>query len=186
MAFLEIFVVAVGLALDAFAVSLGAAAGGFANNPRAAFRLAFHFGLFQAVMPLIGWLVGIQVAGWVSAIDHWIAFGLLAFVGIRMIRSGLGPAGAFAADPSRGVTLVMLSVATSIDALAVGLSLAMVGVRILLPCVIIGVVAAGLSLVGIRLGSSVSAKYGKFMEVLGGVLLILIGIRILVAHMLLQ
>jgi putative Mn2+ efflux pump MntP len=184
MALLEILAVAVGLALDAFAVSLGAAASGFAGNRRAAFRLAFHFGLFQAVMPLIGWLVGIQVAGWVSAVDHWLAFGLLAFVGIRMIRSGLAPAGRFTADPSRGATLIMLSVATSIDALAVGLSLAMVGIRILLPCIIIGLVTASLSLVGIRLGAIVSARYGKLMEVLGGVLLILIGLRILLSHML--
>lgn len=183
MSLLEILVIAVGLALDAFAVSLGAAAGGFARNRRATFRLAFHFGLFQAVMPMIGWLVGVQLVGWVSAVDHWIAFGLLAFVGVRMIRSGFRPTETFAVDPSRGATLVILSVATSIDALAVGLSLAMVGMRILLPCIIIGVVTASLSLIAIHLGNIVSARYGKFMEIFGGILLILIGIRILAAHL---
>ena len=184
MAVLQLLGGAFGLALDAFAVSLGAAAAGFVHGPRAAFRLAFHFGLFQAVMPLIGWLIGIQMAEWVAAFDHWIAFGLLAFVGIRMIRSGCGQADMPASDPSRGATLVMLSIATSIDAFAVGISLAMIAIRILLPCIIIGLVAAGLSLVGIRLGTIVSTRFGKRMEIIGGVLLLLIGIRILLAHLL--
>ena len=117
--------------MDACAVTLGCAASGAARGPRAAFRLSFHFGLFQFIMPVLGWAVGTELARLVSNWDHWIAFGLLAFVGLRMIHSGLHPNVQTALhDPSRGLRLMMLSVATSIDALAVGLSLAMLRVNI--------------------------------------------------------
>src|SRR5512136_2013208 len=86
-----IVLIAIGMAMDCTAVSLGVASGGYANSPRPIFRLAFHFGLFQALMPILGWLVGLSVADLVSGTDHWIAFGLLGFVGVRMIRSGLNP-----------------------------------------------------------------------------------------------
>jgi putative Mn2+ efflux pump MntP len=91
MNLIEILLIAVGLAMDCFAVSLGIGTTRFASGPRPRFRLSFHFGLFQALMPVLGWLVGTRVAGLVSAFDHWIAFGLLALVGVRMIRSGLEP-----------------------------------------------------------------------------------------------
>ncbi|MBT4504763.1 MAG: manganese efflux pump [Gemmatimonadetes bacterium] len=184
MAIIEIFAIAIGLALDAAAVSIGAAAGGFADNRRAVFRLAFHFGLFQAFMPFIGWLLGVQLAGWFAAWDHWIAFVLLSFVGGRMIRSGFDASDDFQRDPSRGSMLVLLSFATSVDALAVGFSLAMLNVQILLPCLVIGFVTAGLSLGGIRIGSSLSGRFGKRMEIFGGFLLLAIGLRILVTHLL--
>src|SRR5512139_3125848 len=121
----EILLVAVGLAMDAFAVSLGIGTTRFANSARPRFRLAWHFGLFQALMPTLGWLVGMGVAHFIAAFDHWIALGLLAFVGVRMIRSGSSAdVESHQTDPSRGGTLVLLSVAVSIDAFAVGLSLA--------------------------------------------------------------
>lgn len=135
-------------------------------------------------MPLLGWLAGVELAVWVSAWDHWVAFGLLALVGARMIRAGCGAGTTFEADPSRGLTLVMLALATSIDAFAVGLSLAMVGLRIILPCVTISVVTAVLSLLGIRLGTVLGGRWGMRMEVVGGVILLLVGIRILLAHLL--
>lgn len=182
MAPVELLGVAIGLALDAAAVSFGAAASGFTRDPRARFRLAFHFGLFQALMPPFGWFLGIQTTDWVATWDHWIAFGLLALVGARMIRSGVETETTFRSDPSRGAMLVVLSVATSIDALVVGLTLALLGVQILLPCLLIGLITAGLSLVGIRLGASLSARFGKRMEILGGFLLLLIGVRILLEH----
>ncbi|MBU1700341.1 MAG: manganese efflux pump MntP family protein [Candidatus Eisenbacteria bacterium] len=182
MVILEIIAIAIGLSLDAVAVSLAAAAAGYSNSRGAIFRLAFHFGLFQALMPLIGWLIGEQVVGWAARIDHWIAFGLLAFVGFRMIRSGWRPAASLSYDPTRGKMLVLLSLATSIDALAVGLSLAMVGVSIVLPCLLIGLVTATLSLMAIYLGSRIGARFGKRMEIAGGIILVLIGLRILVSH----
>jgi putative Mn2+ efflux pump MntP len=149
------------------------------------FRLAFHFGLFQALMPILGWLVGSTINQWIAPFDHWIAFGLLAFVGIRMIRSGLqNEDEAVTIDPSRGATLIMLSVATSIDAFAVGLSLAVLGVSIILPSIIIGLVAGGMSLLGIFLGGRLGKKFGKRMEVVGGVILIVIGARVVISHLL--
>jgi len=184
MPFLEILFIAIGLAMDAFAVSLAAAASGLAKGRRAAFRLSFHFGLFQFMMPVIGWFLGSRVARYVSAYDHWVAFGLLAFVGVRMIRAGLKEGEQdYRTDPSRGMMLVTLSVATSIDAMAIGLSLAMVRVSIWYPCVMIGVVTATLSLVAIRLGTRLGTAFGRRMEIVGGVILLLIGIRIVASHL---
>lgn len=188
MGILPLIVIAVGLAMDATAVSLGAGAGGRAAGWRAAFRLAFHFGLFQALMPLLGWLAGRGLAGLLQAVDHWIAFGLLLVVGGRMVWGGLHPEPAAAAearrrDPSRGWSLVALSVATSIDAFAVGLGLAMLDVAIWVPVALIGVITAAMSLSGLLLGRVLSAAWGPRAEVLGGVLLLGIGLQILVSHL---
>lgn len=184
MTLLEILMIAVGLAMDAFAVSLGAATGGYASDKRAVFRLSFHFGLFQFLMPIIGWLLGITVEPLIASIDHWIAFALLAFVGARMIRAGLDPDGeSFQSNPTRGMTLVMLSVATSIDALAIGLTLGFLDTTIWYPSTIIGLVAAGFSLMGIRIGRQLGETFGKRMEIIGGAVLILIGLRILASHL---
>ena len=185
MNLLEVFLIALGLAMDAFAVCLCAGTTGFIRGPRPIFRLSFHFGLFQALMPALGWLVGIGVERYIAAFDHWVAFGLLAFVGVRMMRSGLNPDGEEeCVDPSRGSTLVMLSIATSIDAFAVGLSLAVLRVSIELPVIVIGVEAATMSLLGVFLGHRLGQAFGKRMEVIGGLLLVLIGIRVVISHML--
>jgi len=182
--FFDIVVIAVGLAMDAFAVTLGCAASGQARGPRAAFRLSFHFGLFQFIMPVVGWVVGTGIARLVSAWDHWIAFALLVLVGAHMIYAGCHPDLQPALrDPSRGWTLVMLAVATSIDALAVGLSLAMLRVSIWYPSAIIGVVTLTISVVGFHFGTRLGARFGRRMEILGGIVLILIGLRILAAHL---
>jgi putative Mn2+ efflux pump MntP len=183
MGFLEIAFIAVGLAMDAFAVSLAAGASGRARGGRAAFRLSFHFGLFQFLMPVIGWFAGSRIAPLVSAVDHWIALALLTFVGVRMIRSGLGSEEELPRDPSRGLTLVVLSVATSIDALAVGFSLAMLEVAIWTPSVTIGLVTGTLSLIGLALGKRLSTRFGQRTAVAGGILLILIGLRIVFLHL---
>ncbi len=180
-----IFLIAVGLAMDCFAVSLGVGTAGTAVGRRPTFRLFFHFGLFQAGMTLLGWLAGKTVVSYISGVDHWIAFVLLAFVGARMIRGGLRKAGEEPAipDPSRGWTLVMLSVATSIDALAVGLSLALLSVNVFWSALLIGAVSAGLSLVGLLLGNQLGVRFGKSMEVLGGIILIGISLRVLITHL---
>ncbi len=183
MTWVETLMIAVALAMDAFAVSLGAGTSGRARGVRATFRLAFHFGLFQFLMPVIGWAVGSTVAGAVEAVDHWIAFALLAFIGGRMIREALAADHeAPSSDPSRGWSLILLSVATSIDAFAVGLSLAMLRITVWLPSAVIGVVACVFSVVGHRFGDRLGRRFGRGMEVAGGVLLILIGVRIVVEH----
>ena len=183
LGFFEVLMIAVGMAMDAFAVSLGAGATGHARDGRAVFRLSFHFGLFQFLMPVIGWFLGSTIAPYIAAVDHWIAFGLLTFVGGRMIRAGLDAGQeTLANDPSRGLTLVALCVATSIDALAIGLSLAMLGVTIWYPSVVIGVVTGGLSLVGLRLGTRLGTRFGKRMEIVGGLILFGIGVRLVLSH----
>ena len=185
MDFVTVLLIAVSMAMDAFAVSLGIGTTRQACSPRPIFRLSFHFGFFQFFMPILGWLAGSTIASLISQFDHWIAFGLLAFVGGRMIRSGFDPEGAsYSGDPSRGVTLVVLSIATSIDAFAIGLSLAMLRVNILYPSLVIGVVTAGLSLLGLLIGHKLGATFGKRMEILGGGILIGIGLRVLITHML--
>ncbi len=177
--------IAVALAMDAFAVALGAGITLTSVTPRHLFRLGFHFGLFQALMPVLGWLAGMSIHRWISAFDHWVAFVLLVLVGVRMIReagSNNAPGAKRPSDPTRGWTLLVLSVATSIDALAVGLSLAALGVAIWAPALLIGIVCAALTVAGMLLGSKIGALWGKKVEIFGGVLLILIGIRILADH----
>ena len=183
MSFAAIFLIALSMAMDAFAVSLcsGVKIG---PGPRPVFRIAFHFGLFQALLPIVGWLFGNTIEPLVKNFDHWVAFGLLAFVGIRMIRSGLSQGEEeIVKDPSRGWTMVMLSIAVSIDALAVGLSLAFLHVTIWAPALIIGLVTGALSLLGLRVGNDVGRRFGKPVEILGGLVLIGIGVRIVVSHL---
>jgi putative Mn2+ efflux pump MntP len=185
MTFIEIFMLAMGLAMDSFSVSLSAGASGYAMDPRSCVRLAFHLGLFQFLMPILGWYLGASVAHIIAAFDHWIAFFLLAFVGGRMIREGLSDSvNPFTANPSRGLTLVLLSVATSIDALAVGMSLAMLRISIWYPSVVIGVVTGVISLGGVPLGTKLGQKLGKRMGIVGGLILCFIGLRILITHLL--
>jgi len=136
------------------------------------------------MMPLIGWYVGVHIAHLIESFDHWVAFGLLLIVGGRMIIASFkSEAETFDKDPSRGFSLVLLSVATSIDALAVGLSLAMINISIWYPCLIIGIITAGLSVIGIRAGKYFGKKLGPRMELIGGVILIGIGVKILVSHL---
>ncbi len=176
--------IAVGLAMDAFAVSLGIGTAGQANSRRAKFRLSFHFGFFQAGMTLLGWLAGSTVARFIGGIDHWVTLALLAYVGVNMIRSGLDKDGqTYCSDPSRGRTLLVLCVATSLDAMAVGLSFAMIGAQVLLPSIVIGVVTFGLSLIGLLAGCRLGELFGKRMEILGGLILVGIGVRIVVTHL---
>ncbi len=179
--------ISVALAMDAFAVALAA---GLALSPltsRHLFRLGFHFGLFQALMPVVGWLAGLTIQTYISAYDHWIAFVLLALVGGKMIREALDDdEDKQPNDPTRGWTLVMLSIATSIDALAVGLSLAMLRVDIWMPALVIGLVAGVFTVVGMLLGKRAGALWGKRVEIMGGIVLLLIGAKILLEHTLLQ
>ena len=182
---LSLLGIAVGLAMDAFAVSIAAGLAVAAVTPRHVFRISFHFGLFQFIMPIIGWLAGGQLAAYAGDYNRWVAFGLLVYVGGRMLweaRSGVKAEND--RDPTRGLMLVTLSIATSIDALAVGFSLGMVGVTIWYPAVVIGVVTGLISWLGIYLGNRLGEKFGKRMEIAGGIILILMGLRILFSHLL--
>lgn len=185
---LTIFGIAVALAMDAFAVALAAGVTLERITGRHLFRFGFHFGLFQAMMPVIGWLAGITVQQWISAYDHWIAFGLLAFVGIKMIREAFEETDEETSptDPTRGLTMVMLAVATSIDALAVGLSLGMLEVSVWLPAVVIGLVCGVLTVVGMLLGGRIGSLWGKRVEIFGGLVLCGIGVKIVLEHTLLK
>ena len=185
MAFIETLLIAISLAMDAFAVSLGVGTTPLSSNKRARFRLAFHFGFFQTMMTVLGWLAGTTIASLINQFDHWIAFGLLAYVGQNMIRSGIKTeVESYKKDPTRGATLTVLCVATSIDALAVGLSMAMLNNDILFPAAVIGIVAYALSVVGLAVGNRLGTKFGKRMEILGGAVLIVIGLRVLYTHLL--
>lgn len=180
MTLIEITLLAVGLAMDAFAVCLVAGSTGRTVGLRPAFRLSFHFALFQFMMPVLGWLAGSAIEKYIQSYDHWIAFGLLALVGVRMIDSAFRPREDAFGDPSRGWMLVALSVAVSIDALAVGLTLALLRTSVWYPALLIGVVTALLSLLGLRLGTDVGAAVGKRVQILGGILLIGIGVQIVI------
>lgn len=185
MELLTLVGIAIGLAMDAFAVSIAVGLTLKQVSLRQTFRLAYHFGLFQALMPIVGWLAGRSIESWIAPVDHWVAFGLLAAIGGKMIYEALtGDAGERAAkDPTKGASLVVLSVATSIDALAVGLSLAVLGVDIWYPALVIGLVALAFTAVGLHLGKRFGALLGRRMEIVGGVILIAIGVRVLVEHL---
>jgi putative Mn2+ efflux pump MntP len=181
---LTLFIVAVGLAMDVFSVSLGIGTGNQVRTARSIFRLAFHMGFFQGLFTFLGWLAGSSIARFISGVDHWVALGLLAYVGIKMIRAGLTTdADSYKEDPSRGKTLVVLSIACSIDAMAVGLSMALLQVSILVACLVIGLVSLVFSLVGSLAGKQLGILFGKRMEILGGLILLGIGLRILVTHL---
>lgn len=176
--------IALGLAMDAFAVSIASGLKLGHASPCQVFRLSFHFGLFQFLMPVIGWHLGKQVAGFIDRFDHWIAWGLLTVIGGRMLweaggQQERGPQ----ADPTRGLSLVTLSVATSIDALAAGIGLALLHESIWMASATIGVVTAALCAVGMRFGSRLGGRWGRRAEVLGGCVLILIGLRIALTHL---
>lgn len=185
MTTLTLIGVAVGLAMDAFAVSIGAGLTLKTVDARQTLRLAWHFGLFQALMPIIGWLAGLSVERWIAPVDHWIAFGLLAVIGGKMIHEALkdDDEETRRGDPTKGWSLVLLSVATSIDALAVGLSLALLDVSIWWPAVVIGLVAGAFTTVGMQLGKRFGALLGRRMESVGGIVLIAIGVKIVVEHL---
>ena len=178
--------IAVALALDAFAVAL---AGGVLLPEigwRRTFRLSWHFGLFQALMTILGWYFGGTFREFIEKWDHWTAFALLAFVGGKMIYEGMGDHQAEEEfkDPSKGFSLIMLSIATSIDAAAVGLSFSLLSMDIRIPALIIGLVALVLTAVGLHLGRYLGTKtrLDRYAELAGGTILISIGFKILYEH----
>ena len=174
----EIALIAVALGCDAFAVGLGV--GCRFCGPRQIFRLSFHFGLFQFMMPLIGWLSGRYILIWAETWGSWIAFGLLLFIGARMVRQGAIPAEeeTECPDPTKGFSLVMLSLATSIDALGVGFSLGVLNQNLLMVAVWIGIVAAAMTWSAMKIGNRLSKKFANRIEIIGGLILIIIALKL--------
>ncbi len=180
---LSVLGIALGLAMDALAVAVAAGLVIPKLTHRHVFRMAFHFALFQFMMPVIGWSIGRTVSNLISAYDHWVAFGLLALIGCKMLWEAVANHQKESrGDPTRGWLLVTLSIATSIDALAVGLSMAFLGVSVWAPSGVIGVVTAILTTIGISFGSRIGRRFSMMAEIAGGIVLIAIGIRILVLH----
>lgn len=187
MLLIDLFLIGVGLSMDAFAVAICKGLGMHRVNWRHSFVIALFFGGFQALMPLIGYFLGSQFASFVEPVDHWIAFALLAFIGGKMLWDAFheddGEQVQQEADKLDLKELLMLAVATSIDALAVGISFAFLEVNICEAIVVIGLTTFALSLVGVCVGNRFGARYEKPSTVVGGVVLILIGLKILVEHL---
>ena len=184
MDMVSVIFIACGLAMDAFAVSV---ASGFAEKKlrfRYAFKIAFFFGLFQAVMPVVGWLMGFGLRGYIAEVDHWIAFGLLALVGGKMIYESFKLKEAENSSSPHGIyVLLLLSIATSIDALAIGISLTLINVPIIMPAIVIGIVTFIFSYSGVYIGNRFGHFFERKIEALGGVILIGIGLKILIEHL---
>lgn len=175
---------AVALGTDAFAVAAAVSACLPKLTARHTFRLTWHFGLFQSMMTVFGWLGGEGLSRFTSGANNWIAFGILVLLGLNMIRQSLREEACIEGfDPTRGWSLVGFSVATSIDALAVGMSLSLLRMEILYPALVIGLAALLMTYVGTRLGLRVGMHLGQWAERVGGTVLIALGIRILVQHL---
>ncbi|MDO4758142.1 MAG: manganese efflux pump MntP family protein [Rikenellaceae bacterium] len=183
MTFAELLLIAIGLSMDAFAVSIGKGLSVQHLKPRHTLSVGLWFGGFQALMPLLGYAVASSFAGIVASFDHWIAFLLLAFIGAKMIREACSddreecPTNDFTTR-----TMLLMAVATSIDAMAVGISFAFLGIDIASSAAIIGLTTCIFSMVGIRIGHHFGARYKSKAEVAGGIILILIGVKILAEH----
>lgn len=182
MDIISILVISFALAMDAFAVSI---TNGLIMCPprvRTAFLIAFFFGSFQALMPFLGWLVGVQCRYFVQTVDHWIAFGLLSFIGGKMVYEAL----VIEHERQKSLTLAtlfLLAIATSIDAFAAGITFAFLNVNIMSPFVIIGAVTFCMSLIGVWIGCRFGKNLGGIAEALGGIVLIILGIKILFQHL---
>ena len=175
---------AVALGMDAFAVGTAVATALGTITFRHTFRLTWHFGFFQWMMAVLGWCGGEGLSTFLFGINHWIAFGLLLGLGIKMIyESGHGESRAEGFDPTRGWSLVGLSVATSIDALAVGITFSLIDMSVWGPALVIGVAALLMTFIGMRLGKTAGEHLGQWAERIGGAVLIVIGARIFVEHL---
>lgn len=185
MEIVTILLLAISLSFDSFAVSVCSGL----NLPHIRFlqaaKIAVFLALFQAFMPLIGWLLGNSIKSLIEPVDHWIAFGLLSLIGGKMIiESFISPESREIKNPLHIKVILLLSIATSIDALAVGFSFATLIEKILVPVIIIGIVTFIASMLGILLGKKTGPTFNKYAEILGGLILIIIGSKILIEHIL--
>lgn len=184
MHFYHILITAVAVAMDAFAVSVSSGVALYRVTSRHTLRTALWFGAFQGLMPALGWTAGRSIRGFVGPYDHWVAFCLLTALGIKMIWDCLTGGESERLHHIATPRMFLLAVATSIDALVVGVSLAMMGVNILLAAVIIGIVTGVLSAVGMELGDHLlGVTVGEYAEIVGGIMLVGIGAEMLVRHL---
>ncbi|WBW95167.1 manganese efflux pump MntP [Oceanirhabdus sp. W0125-5] len=184
MTFSTIFIIAVGLAMDAFAVSITSGITIKKLKVRHALKIALFFGVFQGVMPLIGWALSIKFSDYIESVDHWIAFILLGCIGVKMIREAFdNEEDESKKNPLDLKTLTILSIATSIDALVVGVSFAFLEVNILYATFIIAVITYVICFIGVLIGKKFGELFNKKAEIFGGVILVLMGIKILLEHL---
>ena len=189
MGFVELLLLAIGLSMDAFAVSICKGLSLKKTNLESMAKCGLWFGGFQALMPLIGYALGSLFASAIQSVDHWVAFGLLAFIGANMLKEAFGGKEECDCDSNKNAdfsvkTMFTMAVATSIDAMAVGISLAMAGnVDIWIAILLIGVVTCLLSALGVKLGGVFGARFEKKAQIAGGVILILLGLKILLEHL---
>ena len=181
--FLTVLLIAVGLAMDAFAVSICKGLAMKRPDLRSMAIIGLWFGIFQAGMPVIGYFLGSSMYDLISDYDHWITFGLLALIGLNMIRESLSDEEEELDADIGPWTMFILAVATSIDAFAVGISLAMDGTDIVSSAAIIGVITLVISVIGVKIGAKVGDRFGKRAELAGGLILIAIGMKIVVEHL---
>jgi len=180
----ELIITATALAMDAFAVSIGIGACRHNSDLSSALRMGIACGGLQFLMPLIGWTLGMRFVRMISSYDHWIAFSLLFFIGVKMVRDSFSEEECdIREDPTRGIILISLALATSIDALAAGISLAAIEGSILFLSISTGIITACLSASGIFLGCGLGKNLGKYMEISGGIVLCLIALNILRVHL---
>lgn len=186
MSIVNMVFIAIALAMDALAVAISAGVTLRQVSFRQVFRLSWHFGLFQAMMPVIGWSAGLSVKNLIENYDHWVAFGLLSFVACNMLREAFQDQDEEKEkkDPTKGFTLVLLSIATSIDALAVGFSISVLNVSIWTPALIIGLVAGFFTVAGLQIGKIIGSAgiLSRYAEVAGALVLLVIGFKILYEH----
>lgn len=183
MKLVEIFLIGIGLAMDAFAVSICKGLSMKKANWKKTCIIGIYFGIFQAGMPIVGYFLGKGFESFVTQIDHWIAFILLGFIGINMIREAFNKEKEETNDDTSFKTMVILAIATSIDALAIGITFAFLRVDIMLSACIIGIITFLISILGVFIGNKFGNKFDKKAEFLGGLILILIGIKILFEHL---
>lgn len=183
MKLFEIVLIAFGLAMDAFAVSVCKGISMKKIDYKKAIIIGLYFGIFQGLMPVIGYLFGINFQALISNIDHWIAFILLAIIGGKMISEAFGDDSDEINDDLSIKTMLILAIATSIDALAIGITFAFLNVNIITSSLIIGIITFILSVIGVKIGARFGDKFGKRAEIIGGIILILIGVKILFEHL---
>lgn len=188
MGFIEFFLTGIGLSMDAFAVAICKGLGMREVNYKQMLLIALFFGGFQALMPLLGWLLGRQFEQYITSVDHWIAFALLVLIGANMLREARKGDDTTDAEtvydaPLPLGQLLLMAIATSIDALAVGISFAFLGVNILLAIAIIGTTTFLISAAGVFIGNRFGNRYEKRATIAGGIILILLGVKILLEHL---
>lgn len=183
MGVLEIVLISIGLAMDAFAVAVCKGLSMKKMDWKKAIIIALYFGAFQALMPVIGYFLGVSFQDLVTQIDHWIAFALLGFIGVNMIKESFQEESETANDSIDVKTMIVLAIATSIDALAVGITFAFLRVNVILAVLLIGIITFILSLIGVKIGNKFGDKYERKAELAGGIILILMGLKILLEHL---